>query len=136
MRCLLNNLDLTVIKDGNTYFPNGLKRPDSLNNNERVVMEDVNDREEFKVVVNAKSISKKSQTYSLIATGCFGGVAINSGDLSESEKFANEIENTDPEVGGKQAGVTTKNSGGLTKASAVIGMFSIILNAVVSFFAS
>jgi hypothetical protein len=80
MRCLLNNLDLTVIKDGKFYYPNGLLQPDTINNNERVIMENVQDGDEFTVVVNARSLSKTSQVYSIIATGCFGGVGVSTSD--------------------------------------------------------
>ena len=111
MRCLINNLDLTVTKVGapqDLYFPNGLTRSDNLNNNERVIIENVTDGDEFTVTVAATNLGTKKTKYSLISTGCYGGVGIGGG-LSESEKFANGgSSNGDSEgsVHEKEAGVT------------------------------
>ncbi|KAL7513731.1 hypothetical protein ACHAXN_010998 [Cyclotella atomus] len=122
MKCLLNNLDLTVMKDGVAFFPNGLNRPDNLNNNERIILTDVNDGDEFTVVVNAKSLSGRKQTYSLISTGCYGGIGIG-GDLKESEKFVNGGSSVSSNGG---TGVSTKNSASLPKLSAIGLLFTSV----------
>lgn len=122
MTCLLNNLDLTVMKDGVAFFPNGLNRPDNLNNNERIILTDVNDGDEFTVVVNAKSLSGRKQTYSLISTGCYGGIGIG-GDLKESEKFVNGGSSVSSNGG---TGVSTKNSASLPKLSAIGLLFTSV----------
>ena len=128
MRCLLNNLDLTVTKDGEIFYPNGLNRPDNLNNNERIIINDVDDGDEFIVVVHAKSLSNKKQTYSLISTGCYGGVGIGS-DMSASQSFANGNSDVIPKTGEsvheKESGVNTKSSAILTQLSAL----AVLVNA-------
>jgi hypothetical protein len=118
MRCLLNNLDLKVMKDGATFFPNGLNKPDKLNNNERIILTNVKDGDEFTVIVNAKSLSGKKQTYSLISTGCYGGIGIGE-HLQESAKFANG--GTDVSSTG-DSGVGTKSSASSPKLS-YVGLF-------------
>lgn len=124
MKCLLNNLDLTVIKDGITFFPNGLNRPDNLNNNERIILTDVNDGDEFTVVVNAKSLSARKQTYSLISTGCYGGIGIGD-NLNESEKFANGGSSESVHSKGSSS-IATKSSASVPKLSAIGFLFTTI----------
>ena len=104
-----------MVKVGATqypYFPNGLAQSDNLNNNERVIIEDVTDGDEFTVIVDATNLGTKKTKYSLISTGCYGGVGIGGG-LSESEKFASGGSNVDSEesVHDKEAGVQPKSNG-------------------------
>jgi len=76
--CLINNLDLTVRKKGSStnYYPNGLNEPDTINNVERVrIIDGVNDRDVYSITVHAQDLDTQDQTYALVATGCFGGVA-------------------------------------------------------------
>ena len=77
-RCLINDLDLTITRDGDVnrtiYYPNGLDRPDNLNTVERVVVNNVFDGETFSLRVRATNLDEASQKFSLVATGCFGGV--------------------------------------------------------------
>ena len=77
-RCLINDLDLTVTRDGDVnqtvYYPNGLNRPDNINNVERIVVDNVDDGETFSIRIRATNLDESSQKFSLVATGCFGGV--------------------------------------------------------------
>ena len=111
MKCLLNDLDLTVLKDGAKYYPNGLSRPDRLNNNERIIIDNVRDGEELSATVNAKSLTNEKQKYSLIASGCLGGLGTADG-FSESENFANSNVGVVNSNGGL-SGVTNSNGGSL-----------------------
>ena len=76
-RCLINDLDLTITRDGDVnqtiYYPNGLDRPDNINSVERVVVENVGDGETFSLRVRATNLDESSQKFSLVATGCLGG---------------------------------------------------------------
>lgn len=110
MKCLLNDLDLSVLKDGVKYYPNGLIRPDRLNNNERIIIDKVKDGEELSATVDAKSLSNEKQKYSLITSGCLGGIG-TADDLSESENFANS--NFDINSDGGSTAVTYSNGGSL-----------------------
>ena len=77
-RCLINDLDLAITKDGDlnqtVYYPNGLNRPDNINNVERIVVDNAGDGETFSLLVRATNLDEASQKFSLVATGCFGGV--------------------------------------------------------------
>lgn len=132
MRCLLNNLDLTVIKDGKVYYPNGRNRPDNLNNNERIIINDVDDGEEFTVVVYAKNLKDKKQTYSLVSTGCYGGVGIGN-EMSESQSVASGSSNAASNNGesnyGNVSGVETKSSSSSSKFSSLVEL-SVVAIAV------
>ena len=78
-KCLLNDLDLYVTKSGNEdlkYYPNGKSFKDSANTVERVVFgTGVADGDVYTIHVSADNLSTASQTFALVATGCFGGVA-------------------------------------------------------------
>lgn len=74
-QCLLNDLDLTVESGGRLYYPNGRKGPDRINNAERVIIEGVRDGQNATITVTPYNLATKWQHYSLVATGCFGGVA-------------------------------------------------------------
>eukprot|EP00984_Skeletonema_dohrnii_P009897 scaffold3809_cov91-Skeletonema_dohrnii-CCMP3373.AAC.4 len=73
--CVLHDIDLSVSFRGTTYYPNGRSSPDRTNNSERVVINGVQDGETATISVNAHNIAKSDQTYALVATACFNGVA-------------------------------------------------------------
>lgn len=68
-------MDLTVDLRGVTYYPNNLGGPDRRNNAERVIIDDVQNGDVATITVNAHNLARFEQKYSLVATGCFGGVA-------------------------------------------------------------
>jgi len=70
--CLINDLDLFVLKNSITFFPNGLDEKDDRNNVERVRIHDIKDGDELTIYVEA-SASMSDQSYALVATGCFAG---------------------------------------------------------------
>ncbi|KAL7522115.1 hypothetical protein ACHAWX_006802 [Stephanocyclus meneghinianus] len=74
VNCLLNDLDLTVTIGGVTYYPNGLSQPDRRNNAERVIINGVTNNDVATITVTAHNLARYEQKYSLVATGCFGGV--------------------------------------------------------------
>ena len=77
-KCLLNDLDLYVTKngDGLKYYPNGKSTKDSVNTVERVTLgSGVDDGDVFTIHVEATNLSTKSQKFALVSTGCFGGEA-------------------------------------------------------------
>ena len=75
-KCVLNNLDLSVYRDGDSkvHYPNGLDGPDDINNAERVQVHGIKDGEKYYIDVKATNLEFSKQKYSLVATGCFGGV--------------------------------------------------------------
>ena len=73
--CVLHDLDLSVSFKGRTYFPNGRNSPDRTNNSERVIITGVEHGDTAIISVNAYNIAKSAQTFALVATACFGGVA-------------------------------------------------------------
>ncbi|KAL7432899.1 hypothetical protein ACHAXM_003292 [Skeletonema potamos] len=74
-RCVLNDLDLTVVIGNTTYFPNALDSPDRINNAERIIVHGVTDGTNVTISVKAYNLVNESQKFSLVTTGCFGGVA-------------------------------------------------------------
>lgn len=74
-RCVLNDLDLTVVIGNTTYFPNALDSPDRINNAERVIVHGVTHGTNVTITVEAFNLARKHQKFSLVTTGCFGGVA-------------------------------------------------------------
>ena len=70
--CLVNDLDLFVVKKAFTFFPNGLDKKDDRNNVERIRIHDIQDGDELIIYVEA-SASMSDQSYALVATGCFAG---------------------------------------------------------------
>lgn len=77
-KCLLNDLDLYVTKNGDDlkYHPNGKSTKDSVNTVERVTLgSGVEDGDVFTIHVEATNLSTKSQKFALVSTGCFGGEA-------------------------------------------------------------
>lgn len=86
VRCLVNDLDLVVTKNGDEtkkFYPNGLSSKDSMNTAERVVIDGVQDGDSFTLTVEPGNMDTRTQNFALVATGCFGGVA-NSIDTSQN----------------------------------------------------
>lgn len=75
LNCVLHDLDLTVTHGGVTYYPNNLGQPDRRNNAERVIINSVQSGDVATITVTAHNLARYEQQYSLVATGCFGGVA-------------------------------------------------------------
>lgn len=75
LNCLLHDLDLLVTLGGTSHYPNNLGKPDRQNNAERVVINGVQNEEVATITVTAHNLARYEQKYSLVATGCFGGVA-------------------------------------------------------------
>jgi hypothetical protein len=70
--CILNDLDLFVTQNGRSgrFFPNGLGSADTVNNVERVRIEDPTDGATYVIHVRGSQLLE-SQDYSLVITGCF-----------------------------------------------------------------
>lgn len=92
----MNDLDLTLEMGGWTYYPNGRTSPDRDNNAERVVVS-AQDGDEAIITVTGYNLMQRSQQYSLVATGCFGGVAntnfLDSCSAFECDESANKRRN-------------------------------------------
>ncbi|KAL7554072.1 hypothetical protein ACHAWF_017502 [Thalassiosira exigua] len=84
MRCIVNDLDLSVRIDGSITYPNGRNDRDSTNTVERVRI-NAGDGEEVQIVVNAQNFALASQKYSLAVTGCF---TLSAGGGSKVERTA------------------------------------------------
>ena len=69
--CLVNDLDLLLIKNEQKYYPNGLSSADSKDNVERIRVS-VNESESLAVEVRGTNLAEAQQKYSLIVTGCLG----------------------------------------------------------------
>ena len=76
MKCLVNDLDLSVSKDGNSrvYYPNGLFNKDSVNNVERVIVP-ASDGDTMRIKVEAANLDRAEQPFALYLIGCFGSEA-------------------------------------------------------------
>jgi hypothetical protein len=80
VNCLLHDLDLTVTYGGVTYYANcppgsSNCQPDRRNNAERIIINGVQNLDVATITVTAHNLARYEQNYSLVATGCFGGVA-------------------------------------------------------------
>ena len=75
-KCLVNDLDLLVenVHSGKKHFPNGLTRPDTINNLERVRVNDTVSGHKYRVSVQASMLGPgyTKQSFALVVTGCFG----------------------------------------------------------------
>jgi len=67
----INDLDLFLSKygDSNKIYPNGRDSRDTENNAERVRVQ-VTSREKFTIHVEGRNLDTRTQTYSLVVTGC------------------------------------------------------------------
>uniref|UniRef100_A0A7S2HNE7 subtilisin n=1 Tax=Helicotheca tamesis TaxID=374047 RepID=A0A7S2HNE7_9STRA len=77
--CLVNDLDLLVIKKGNrtsdtVFYPNGENRRDNVNNAERVIVPFVQEGDVFEVRVEGTNLANNEQKYALVMTGCLNFV--------------------------------------------------------------
>lgn len=72
-RCLLNNLNLFLTSDSKTYYSNGMKFKDDINNSERVQIV-VEDGDEFLVHIEATDLITDVQLYAMVISGCLGNV--------------------------------------------------------------
>ena len=66
--CMTNRLDLTVVKGGETLYPNGLTEPDTKNNAQRVRFP--TDHFTINVRVEAKNLITTSQKFAVVVSGC------------------------------------------------------------------
>mmetsp|Transcript_2624 Transcript_2624/g.1650 ORF Transcript_2624/g.1650 Transcript_2624/m.1650 type:complete len:133 (-) Transcript_2624:228-626(-) len=71
--CLVNDVDLQVTntQTGKTYFPNGRSSRDTVNNAERVIVENVKEGDTFEITVTGTNLSDERQKYAIAFTGCF-----------------------------------------------------------------
>lgn len=79
--CLLNDLDLQVIRNGNSEFmfhPNGKREKDSINNAERIQIPNAQDGDLITILVSAPNLVTQSQKYALTVTGCFDELSLYS----------------------------------------------------------
>jgi len=67
--CTLNDLDLRVNRGWQTFYPNGLKKKDSINNTERVRMS-TKHQNTLVVSIVGHNIVTSLQKYVLVVTGC------------------------------------------------------------------
>jgi hypothetical protein len=75
-KCLVNDLNLLVenLNSGKKYYPNGLSRADTVNNLERVRVENPTNGHTYRVTVEAMlGPGYSKQNFALVVTGCFGG---------------------------------------------------------------
>ncbi|CAB9525867.1 protease/ABC transporter B family protein tagA (Partial), partial [Seminavis robusta] len=72
MQCTVNDLDLYVTSTNNPkrIFPNGLSQADTLNNAERIRVDDPREGDTYTIHVEAKDLVS-TQDYSLVVSGCF-----------------------------------------------------------------
>jgi len=66
--CMTNRLDLTVMKGSQTLYPNGLTKPDTNNNAQRVRFP--TDGVTIDVRVEAKNLITTSQKFAVVVSGC------------------------------------------------------------------
>lgn len=74
VKCLLNDLDLEISGPSGTVFPNGRSSADTVNNAERVRIDNASNNDAFTIRVRGANLDSTSQAYALIVTGCFGDV--------------------------------------------------------------
>lgn len=128
-RCLINDLDLSITRDGDVnqtiYYPNGLDRPDNVNNAERIVVDDVGDSETFSLHVRATNLDEASQKFSLVATGCFGGVG-NELDTSNNV-FMSDTATSSGGAGTKSSSLSLSNGAIIAIAVAMAALLCGVL---------
>lgn len=67
--CIINRLDVTVIRGRKTYYPNGKTSPDELNNSQRIRIKH-RDGNIITVVVKATNLATSEQKFALAVSGC------------------------------------------------------------------
>lgn len=72
MRCLVNDLDLSVQKVGSSrvYYPNGRGSRDTINNVERVILGNAVPGDTIRVTITAANLDRAEQPFALYVTGC------------------------------------------------------------------
>lgn len=72
VRCLVNDLDLSVRKAGSSrvYYPNGLGSRDTTNNVERVILGNAVAGDTIRVTIDASNLDRAEQPFALYVTGC------------------------------------------------------------------
>eukprot|EP00804_Cyclotella_cryptica_P011584 CCRYP_012102-RA/>CCRYP_012102-RA protein AED:0.01 eAED:0.01 QI:401/0.87/0.88/1/0.75/0.66/9/4552/1275 len=80
-KCLVNDIDLLVenIQSTTKYYPNGLSRPDRVNNVERVRIKSYAFGKKYRVTVSTNMLGPgySEQKISLVVTGCFGAAVLS-----------------------------------------------------------
>eukprot|EP00562_Extubocellulus_spinifer_P001757 CAMPEP_0178474814 /NCGR_PEP_ID=MMETSP0696-20121128/2794_1 /TAXON_ID=265572 /ORGANISM="Extubocellulus spinifer, Strain CCMP396" /LENGTH=1296 /DNA_ID=CAMNT_0020102075 /DNA_START=71 /DNA_END=3961 /DNA_ORIENTATION=- len=126
-RCVINDLDLYVTRDGDEsqtrYYPNGLEQEDSINTIERVVLNNVMDGESLTLHVRATNLDESTQKFALVSTGCFGGVA-NTLDTNDNV-FAADM--STPFSGGGGEGARALSNGAIIGISVGIAALLLLL---------
>ena len=79
---LINDIDLTVMLRGKSYFPNGRSGPDRHNNAERIILENTVDGDRIIVRVDAHNLQSSTMKYALVLTYC-GTDGLNPGNTPE-----------------------------------------------------
>jgi hypothetical protein len=113
-QCLIHDLDLTVessLSPGQIFYPNGKDSPDRTNNAERVRREAA-DKEVFTIKVEGHNIVYGQEQYSLVVSGCFGGV---------SNTLATEANRQGPQNGNSAAKIVAGILGALFGAVIIGG---------------
>ena len=70
-KCLINDLDLIIDGPDGTVYPNGRTSADTVNNAERIRIDNADNNDVFTVRVRGANLDTSSQAYSLVVTGCF-----------------------------------------------------------------
>ena len=72
MRCLVNDLDLSVQKVGSSrvYYPNGRGSRDTINNVERVILGNAVPGDTIRDTITAANLDRAEQPFALYVTGC------------------------------------------------------------------
>lgn len=68
--CVLNDLDLFVMRGSRTFYPNGRSQSDTVNNAERVQIPNFSNGETLSIHVKGTNLLR-NQEYSLAIVGCF-----------------------------------------------------------------
>ena len=94
VRCLVNDLDLSVQKIGSSriYYPNGRGSRDSTNNVERVIIGNAVPGDTIRVTVHAANLDRPEQPFALYVTGCtpnrsYSGGAKPKGNIDRMTKI-------------------------------------------------
>ena len=72
VKCLVNDLDLSVQKAGSSriYYPNGRGSRDTTNNVERVILGNAVPGDTIRVTITAANLDRAEQPFALYVTGC------------------------------------------------------------------
>lgn len=94
VRCLVNDLDLSVQKTGSSriYYPNGRGSRDTTNNVERVILGNAVPGDTIRVTIDASNLDRSEQPFALYVTGCtpnrsYSGEAKPKGNVDRSTRI-------------------------------------------------